>query len=357
MKYLLYLLALLLPGVGICATECHLAEGGKGGSMAINGGTTNNPLNFYSVYGDTSSTVHELDYFDPTLSHELWSYCDSGPNGDDFYMYTNNGADVVETDGRALFPTNIDGIYYAVKLFSTAGAGGYFPGTTGSWINVYPSETSDWKSQQVKATITLYQMSAFPGNVNNVTYLTPKDSRTLGQIRVGTADSDDNNPWSITVDRNSFSVPISAATCSSVSGNDGTNNVDFGDVMYSSLREYYWQSKTLTLKLAGCTNTVWFRFKLASSKYVVGENNTMLLTNTLTGSDAASGVGVSLSADFPIQGVQNVFSPGLEIWTPTTTVSYSRTYNYDFTTVMKLSGETLKPGKFKAIGTFTIDYF
>lgn len=354
MKYLLYLLALLLPGV--CSAECHLAKNGVPGDLSIISGSTNNPLNFYSVYGDTSSTVHELDYFDPQIT-DLWSHCDNGPNGDDFYMYTNNGSDVVEADGRALFPTNIDGIYYAVKLFSTTGAGGYFPPTTGSWINVYPSSESDWDSTQVKATITLYQMSAFPGNLKNVSYLTPKDSRMLGKIRVGTADGDDNNPWTVNVSTTSFRVPISAATCSSVSGNDGTNNVDFGDVMYSSLREYYWQSKTLTLKLAGCTNTVWFRFKLASSKYVVDSQNNMMLTNTLTGSDAASGVGVLLEADFPIQGVQNVFSPGLEIWTPTTTVSYSRTYNYNFITTMQLSGETLKPGKFKAIGTFTIDYF
>ena len=185
----------------------------------------------------------------------------------------------------------------------------------------------------------------------------PKDSRTLGQIRVGSADSDDNNPWTINVNPSSFSILVMAATCSSAMVNNGTNNVNFGDVMFSSFREGYWPRTPFTLRLSGCNNTVWVRMKLATPKSELSATGGVtLMTNTLTGSDAATGVGVGLASNFTTADGFNL-QPGLEIWSPSTSVSNSSSYDYSFDAWLSRTSGELKPGKFKAIGTFTIDYF
>jgi type 1 fimbria pilin len=327
--------------------------------MTLNGGGTN-PISFHAVIDDVSSTRYELTYFDPSLDHELWTYCDAGNDGMAFYMNTTEASRVNSADDRALYPTNIDNIYYAVKLYSTGGRGGYFPtSNTGTWVMVDSGSESDWDSQHMKATVTLYQGSGFTGNLNNVSAITPKDSRTLGQIRLGTADSTDNNPWTINVTPTSFSVPVYAATCSAVSANNGTNNVDFGEIMMSSLRDRYWPYQNFTLQMRYCTNTVWMRFKLSSTASTTESNGYMLLKNTLSGSNAAKGIGVYVQTNVKTRDGENAFKPGAEIWSPMTSVSNNSSFDLPFyARIYALNdGSTVTAGEFKAIGTFTIDYF
>lgn len=358
-KYLLLSVTLLILSFNVSARECHLAEKGKAGTMALNGGGTN-PISFHYVADDISGSIHELTYFAPLLDHELWTYCDAGNDGVAFYMNTTEASRVSAADGRALYPTNIDGIYYAVKLYSTGGGGGYFPSSNGgSWVMVDSGSESYWDSKQMKATVTLYQGGGFAGNINNISAITPKDSRTLGQIRIGTADSDDNNPWTINVTPTSFSVPVYAATCSAVSANNGTNNVDFGEIMMSSLRDGYWPYQNFTLQMKYCTNTVWMRFKLSSTTSTTEGNGYMLLKNTLSGSNAAKGIGVYVQTNAITRDGTNAFKPGAEIWSPMTSVTNNSSYDLPFYARMYSLGDgsTVTAGEFKAIGTFTIDYF
>lgn len=358
-KYLLLPVTLLVLSFNVSARECHLGQNGQAGTMALNGGGTY-PISFHSVADDISGSIHELIYFDPSLDHELWTYCDAGNDGMAFYMNTTEASRVSAADGRALYPTNIDGIYYAVKMYSTGGGGGYFPSSNGgSWVMVDSGSESYWSSKQMKATVTLYQGGGFAGNVNNVSAITPKDSRTLGQIRIGTADSDDNNPWTINVTPTSFSVPVYAATCTAVSANNGTNNVDFGEIMMSSLRDLYWPSQSFTLQMRYCTSTVWMRFKLTSTASTTDSNGYMLLKNTLSGSTAAKGIGVYVQTSAITRDGENTFKPGAEIWSPMTSVANNASYDLPFyARITPLNdGSTITTGEFKAIGTFTIDYF
>lgn len=358
MKFLLYPVALLVLSFGTHAKECHLAKDGAAGTMALSGGSTSSPQQFHFVADDHGGmSKYELSTFDAQLDHDLMTYCDAGSDGVAFYANTNATSTTSSEDGRALYPTNIDGIYFAVKLYSTGGGGGYFPSSNnGSWVLVDSGNQSYWDSKQIKATVTLYQGISFAGNLNGVSRITPKDSRTLGQIRIGNADSD-NNPWTINVTPTSFSVPVTVATCHSASVNNGTNNVDFGDIMFSSLREGYWPQKSFTLRLDGCNNTVWVRMKLATPKSAANySNNWTLMTNTLTGSDAAAGVGVELSSLFTTATTGSL-EPNGEIWSPTTSVGTSVSYDFNFLAYLSRTSDDLKPGKFKAIGTFTIDYF
>ena len=359
-KYLLLPVALLALSFNASAsTECHLSQSGKSGTMALNGGGTN-PISFHYVSDDVSGSIYELTYFDPSLDRDLWTYCNNGKDGVAFYMNTTEASRVNSADGRALYPTNVDGIYYAVKMYSTGGGGGYFPSSNGgSWVMTDSGSESYWDSKQMKATVTLYQGGGFAGNVNNVSAITPKDSRTLGQIRIGTADSDDNNPWTINVTPTSFSVPVYAATCSAVSANNGTNNVDFGEIMMSSLRDGYWPYQNFTLQMKYCTNTVWMRFKLSSTTSTTEGNGYMLLKNTLSGSNAAKGIGVYVQTNAITRDGTNAFKPGAEIWSPMTSVTNNSSYDLPFYARMYSLGDgsTVTAGEFKAIGTFTIDYF
>ncbi|MEB2419050.1 fimbrial protein [Citrobacter sp. R-1.5.2] len=360
LKYLLCPIALLALSFHANAKECHLAENGKSGTMALNGGGPSNPITFHYVSDDITTSIYELTYFDPTLDHDLWTYCDAGSQGYGFYANTNASSTTMSTDGRALYPTNVDGIYYAVKMYSSGGGGGYFPSTNnGSWVLVDGGSESKWDSQNMKATVTLYQDTGFRGNINGVTAITPKDSRTLGQIRIGTADSDDNNPWTINVTPSSFRIPVKAATCGSLSVNSGTNNVDFGEIMVSELRENYWPNKNFTFQVKNCVNTVWLRFKLTSTRSTTNSNGYILLKNTLSGSSAAQGIGVYVQANIPTRDGEQAFKPGMEMWSPMTSVSNGASFNFPFySQIFRLEdGSDLTLGNFKAIGTFTVDYF
>lgn len=359
-KYLLCPLVLLALSFNVSARECHLGQNGQAGTMALNGGSPAYPLVFHDVSSDTSQSSYELIYFDPTLDRELWTYCDGGSQGMAFFANTNAASTTNSTDGRALYPTNIDGIYYAVKMYSTGGKGGYFPSSNpGSWVQIDSGEESNWEGKYMKATVTIYQGNGFSGNLNNIAAITPKDSRTLGKIRLGEADSDDNNPWTINVTPTSFSVAVRAATCSAVSANNGTNNVNFGDIMMSSLRELYWPSQSFTLQMKYCTNTVWMRFKLSSTTSTTDSNGYMLLKNTLSGSNAAKGIGVYVQANIATRDGEDSFRPGSEIWSPMTSVANSVSFDLPFfARIYPLNdGSTITAGEFKAIGTFTIDYF
>lgn len=360
LKYLFCSIALLALSFNTNAKECHLAQNGKSGTMALNGGGPTNPLTFHYVSDDLNTSIYELTYFDPTLDHDLWTYCDAGSNGYGFYANTNASSTTTSTAGRALYPTNIDGIYYAVKMYSSGGGGGYFPSTNnGSWVLVDSGSESQWDSKNMKATVTLYQNTGFRGNTNGVTAITPKDSRTLGQIRVGTADSDDNNPWTINVTPSSFSIPIKAATCGSLSVNSGTNNVDYGEIMVSDIRENFWPGKSFNFQVKNCVNTVWLRFKLTSTSSTTDNNGYTLLKNTLSGSSAAQGIGIYVEAELQTLDGERGFKPGVEIWSPMTTVGNSVSFDFPFSSrINRLAdGSDIKVGNFKAIGTFTVDYF
>ncbi|AID88423.1 MULTISPECIES: fimbrial protein [Klebsiella] len=357
-KLMVYPFALLALSFGASAKECHLDDG-RSGSLTLNNGVTTYPITFKTALGDQGSKKPELLTFDIQSSYALRTECDAGNDGFDFYAKTNPSATPTTVDGRALFPTNIEGIYYAVRIYTQAGGGGYLPEVNSSkdWVWVSGGNQSYWNNQQLKYSVTLYQDVPFQGNLNHDMRIYPKDSRTLGQIRVGSADSDDNNPWTINVNPSSFSILVMAATCSSAMVNNGTNNVNFGDVMFSSFREGYWPRTPFTLRLSGCNNTVWVRMKLATPKSELSATGGVtLMTNTLTGSDAATGVGVGLASNFTTADGFNL-QPGLEIWSPSTSVSNSSSYDYSFDAWLSRTSGELKPGKFKAIGTFTIDYF
>lgn len=358
-KYLAIMLTLLMVSMNSnAAKECHLGTGDSGTTLISLTGNVN-ALTFAQVADDITTTTHTLRTFNADLTPALYAYCGNlGQQGEALFANTYSGSKSGSIDNKALFPTNVDGIYYTVEMFASGYEGrGFFPSASG-WQEIFPDRNNErWDENYFKASITLYQITNFSGNVNRASYLTPKDSRTLGQLRLGEYDTKNNNPWEITVTPSSFRIPITAATCQTAMVNSGTNNVDFGDVMLSSLRDRNWPKKGFDIKFGACSNVVWTRFKLSSTKSTTNNIGGTLLTNTLTGSTAANGVAILLDANFITRNGKGEFTPGSEIWSPMGSVSASQSNTLSFTATMQPDGNPITVGDFKAIGTFTIDYF
>ncbi len=336
--------------------ECHFGENGEGGTSTIVNTAASTPLYFTSVNQFSSSgQFFEIGGpYDAQLSPALWSRCDKGDEGE---QMSNITYDAISSSGddTALWPTNVEGIYYAVRIYSDLSNGSYFRRSNGQWMNLGVSgagNTNNWRAQ-----IKLYQENSFLGNFTGTTRITPKESKKIGGMSIGGHTDSDNQPWWFQVTTSTFSIPVTAATCqAAVADND--NNVDFGETLFSSLREVYLPSRTFNIQLRGCNNVVAVKYKVASSK-TINTRDGLGLANTLT-SDAAEGIGVvmqqNFSADPSGHGEPFINDPDF-ITVYLDDVGTGVTTDLNFTTWLSRTDQPLKAGNFKAIGTFTFNYY
>ncbi|EAW0647118.1 hypothetical protein CF253_15455 [Salmonella enterica] len=341
------------------AQECHFGQSGEGGeSTIINTRVTGAPLNFARVPVQDSRGIVIAGPYEADLSPELWSECDSGNDGKQMsnIAYENSGAGV---DDMTLWPTNVKGIYYAVRIYSENNAGSWFKASqSGVWSNLgveAGNNSHGWKAQ-----IKLVQTSEFLGNAGHITAITPQKALRIGGMAIGdrgNESSNDNDPWYFRVTPSTFSIPVTTATCQSavVHGNGGTNRVDFGEAMFSDVVNTGWYPhRDFTVQLEGCNNVVAIQYRITSLKT---DTNGMLI-NTLT-TDAASGVGVTISSNFPsnpssgpfINDPQWIYANLYNVGTGVTNDQLEFQAYFS-----KQNGAVLKAGNFAAVATFEINY-
>ncbi|ELW1646804.1 fimbrial protein [Enterobacter oligotrophicus] len=348
---------MLLLVQGYAWGECHFGEDGEGGTSTIVNTLASSPVYFHAVpTGQFPQEGVEIGGpYEATLSPALWSDCDAGTDGE---QMSNITYDAIGGVDGAMWPTNIPGIYYAVRIYSDKNVGSYFQYSNGQWTNL-PLNASQpdhsWKAQ-----IKLIQTSEFIGNTSYATVITPKESKKIGGMSVGGHTSTDNQPWWFNVTTSTFSLPIAAATCQATVVNGGTNNVDFGEMMFSSIREGFYPRQGFNLQLKGCSNVTAIKYKVSSNNtsYTSGVGD--MMTNTLT-SDAAAGVGVIIEQVFeanpsghgePFINDPSYIYVGLQYQ-----VGANSSIDLPFMAYLKRDNNTpLKAGNFKAIATFTIDY-
>ncbi|EJJ6949041.1 fimbrial protein [Salmonella enterica] len=340
------------------AQECHFGQNGEGGeSTIINTEVSGAPLNFARVPVQDSDGIVIAGPYEAALSPALWSECDSGNDGKQMsnIVYENSGAGV---DGMTLWPTNVKGIYYAVRIYSENNAGSWFKAVqSGVWSNLgveAGNNSHGWKAQ-----IKLVQTSDFLGNAGHITAITPQKALRIGGMAIGdrgNESSNDNDPWYFRVTPSTFSIPVTTATCQSavVHGNGGTNRVDFGEAMFSDVVNTGWYPhRDFTVQLEGCNNVVAIQYRVTSLK----TDNGMLI-NTLT-TDAASGVGVTISSNFPsnpsfgpvINDPQWIYVSLYNVGTNVTNDQLEFQAYFG-----KQNGAVLKAGNFEAVATFEINY-
>ncbi|MFH5067684.1 fimbrial protein [Enterobacter cloacae complex sp. 2024EL-00215] len=333
--------------------ECHFGARGEGGTSTIINTVPGSPVYFHEVpQGQYPSDGIEIGGpYNASLSPALWSRCDSGQQGD---QMSNITYDAIGGVDGAMWPTNIEGIYYAVRVYSDKDDGSYFQVSYGQWqdLPVHASQESDnWKIQ-----IKLIQMSSYLGNVSHATVITPKESKKIGGMSIGGHTDSDNQPWWFEVTPSTFSIPIAASTCQSTVVNNGTNNVDFGEIMFSSMRDGYFPYQTFNLQLTGCSNVVAINYRVSSNKTNGASGSDILMLNTLT-SNAASGIGVEIAQQFPANpSFGPLINDSSYIYVPLPQAGASASNSLPFMVWLRRDGTPLKAGDFKAIATFTIDY-
>ncbi|MCX5574863.1 fimbrial protein [Enterobacter sp. E-TC7] len=343
------------------AGECHFGAYGEGGSSTIINGSSGTPV-YFNTFAGYSGMMEIGEVYDASLTPALWSECDPGDDGDTMenITYDNKGAD----NDTAVWPTNITGIYYAVRVYSDNNPGAWFSPTLGRWesLGVHaPNVSHNWKIQ-----IKLYQNNGeFTGNMNGATKITPKASARIGGMSIGNHTDSNNKPWYFDVTTSSFSIPVSASTCKVATVNNGTNNVDFGEAMFSSIRQGFFPYKAFNLQLQGCNNVGAVKLKVSSA--VTGSDKS-LLGNTLT-SNAAKGLQISLWARFttePTSGL--VVNDGAYAYTSLEgfrddsdnwyQVGTNSSVNLPFMADMGRNyNEPLTAGNYKGVATFSINYY
>ncbi|WP_187360811.1 fimbrial protein [Enterobacter asburiae] len=351
------LAASLLLIQGHAWAECAMGDHGEGGTSTIVNTAAGAPIYFKTV--DSLGPGEYIDIAGPftaQLSPALWSNCSAGTDGDQMSNITYDALG----DGReALWPTNITGIYYAVRIYSDTSEGSYFQYSNDGWsdLPVHSSVAShNWAAQ-----IKIVQSNQFIGNTNNVTRLTPGMDKKIGGMSIGGHTSTDNKPWWFNVTMSTFSLPVASSTCQAAVVNGGTNNVDFGEIMFSSIRDSFYPRQTFNLQLKGCNNVAAIKYKVSSNKTDGTSGADVLMLNILT-SNAAAGVGVAIEQLFTANpsghGEPFINDPSY-IYVPLAyQVGTSSSVDLPFEATMGRDNNTpLKAGNFKAIATFTIDYF
>lgn len=348
-------IALLLVQ-GYARAECHFGARGEGGSSTIVNTIAGSPVYFSPVpQGQFPSGGYEIGGpYNASLTPALWSDCDSGNDGDQMSNIVYDAIGGVDGD---MWPTNVTGIYYAVRIYSDNNPGSYFQATmNGQWqdLPVHAGAAShDWKAQ-----IKLIQTSEYLGNPTGITMITPKEAKRIGGMSIGGHTDSDNQPWWFDVTPATFSIPIAASTCQTAVVNNGTNNVDFGEIMFSTMRDGYYPSQTFNLQLRGCNNVVAINYRVSSSK-VTGTTPGQILINTLSGPDVAAGIGVSIAQQFSANpsghGEPFINDPNY-IYVPLPEVGSSASNDLPFQASLRKDGAELRPGNFVALATFTINY-
>lgn len=353
----------LMQAYACVAKECRFGQEGEGGVSTIVNGSTSP-----SVYFKEQPAFHspgdivELDgTYEAQLSPALWSSCSIG---DDGYGMENITYDAISVEGGgnaiAAWATNVPGIYYAVRVYSDNNSGSWFRASS-EWKSLGVQSTVESKGWKIQ--IKLYQTAQFFGNLDGYTRITPKESKRIGGMSIGTHTDSNNKPWWFEVTPASFSIPISASTCQAAMVNDGTNTVDFGEIMASDVRDVsFFPTKYFSIQLKGCNNVTAIQYKV-SSKTAEGIDG--IIKNSLTTSDAAAGIGASFEKQFtstPVDGGKINDPAFVYVGLVGEHGEYETGTNSstELTFISKIGRDpstAVKPGRYIGVATFTINYY
>jgi len=326
------------------ATECRLdISGGQVDTITVNYPA----LNFKSKV--TGAPVLLGSY---VSGRNEMVRCGTGDDGDDFYGHSTSpyvtSIPVVtgQSYSAALFETNIPGIVFAVRM-NIKGM------NLEAYIPTYTKETNlnnDTAGKSMADTIAdfyidVYQTAAFTAIPEGVTSVKEAGSvGRAGDFRIGVKDSN-NRALGIDPDLN---IPFTAPTCTTLLASNG-GVVALGDYFVSDFKDNSDEKIVdFSLTASGCVNVTQFITSFTSNSL---EHD--LLTNTLSGSDAAQGVGVKIySKD---ENNPKVLKPGDRVIKDAFSI-FPTNQKLDFGAQLVTDGNTLKSGAFKGTAVFTMSY-
>lgn len=290
-------------------------------------------------------------------------------------------------DGHAMWKTNITGLYFAVEVYALYTANSTLSTELPFWmdndyVNIHFTPTGDLKKACDTTIVTTYAIAGGIGistrihlyadntfkpdadiPITDVDFLKPDGYDLVFDNPTTKAGS--NHKIYFNFDTTGFNAVWPSCTASTVSGtNVKGSTLDFGSYNRKQITEGI-EALPFQINLADCSYIKNIEVKLAST--AIGSDNT-LLSNTLTGSSAASGIGVQ------IQGVQTnlsnqmVLIPGdaNSIYKYSPYASQSDyidsaneypTHTLNFLATLKQDNNNpITAGDFKATGTFQMTY-
>jgi type 1 fimbria pilin len=248
-------------------------------------------------------TVNAPTLISSTITMEtnpvLRSQCTGGNDGEDVYQTTNKAmSSGFDFDGKALFKTNIPGIYYALAFYPDGnGVTAWFPSNDNGFFYktaVGEGNESAFDQKNWHVRMEFYQNGEFQGIPDDENFLTA-NSGPIGQIVLGNPDGTDTydhpRPY-VNMSQMSFSIPLNRPTC--VMRAPAT--VDLGDWFVADVERG--NTTPVEFKISGtCSNTtqVW---AVATSTHVTADKG--YFTNSISGGGvvAAEGVGVKLAQPY-----------------------------------------------------------
>ena len=351
---------LVLYGQAWAAQECRFGNGYGGTTYLVNGSYPQG-IRWAANGGGQILTMRELATFELNLSPTLTSECSMGNDGKQLRQkttdnaYTRGRGPQIDGETGNYYKTNIEGVVFSVKIYSSAG-GGYFGGggdlDRNGWSTlVNPSDTI-WDGKTWKARITIWQDSYdfvnSNGNHNNYTTITPATTFSLGEMSLGDSSDSNNQPWTFMVTPTTFQVPIVTSTCQTAQLDKG-NNIALGEYMMSDFNVSP-RTTNFRVQILGCDNVWAVDVKLQANKTTGSQNE--LLGNTLTG--GAEGVGVQLYAYNSTPLPPN----GLAFTRYTTATAPGSDFGMmDFSAQLVKDGKPMKAGEFKAVATINLSYY
>ncbi|EFG0978978.1 fimbrial protein [Escherichia marmotae] len=305
-----------------------------------------------------------------------------------FHNYISAG---VSGDGHTLWKTNINGLYFVIEL-TTLSSAGVSTSVLPIWID-QPTNTGkdtqlrydsggsgcDYNSVYYRLgglnmgfKIHLYADQNFAPTAQEATNFQLSKNGGHGAVDFYFHNSDTPNQShskkiNITIPATGMVLAWPTCSASTVAGVGGTsvtngNDVQLGNHLPKAIKNGLAPAK-FNINMTSCTYVHNIEVKLTSAQ--IGTNNKQLLANQET-SNAASGVGVL------IEGLQSSSSAQMVIAPNNTTSVYKdimndpysgsdigkqSTKSLQFQATLKQDGSAdIRPGKFRATGTFQITY-
>ncbi|HGA2726315.1 TPA: fimbrial protein StkG [Enterobacter hormaechei] len=289
MKKLLNLLAFVMLGIsGATYAECKFYAGNDSVlimSPGVQPVITPLPVGTITTPTQISTTITMETT--PTLK----SHCTSGNDGNDVYQLTNNAMLGGGVDGKAMFRTNIPGIYYTLAFFPDGdGLTAWFPENANDFYKTANSRTElPLLEKNWHVRMEIWQTNGFMGVPDGENFLTAS-SGPIGQIMIGDPHEestyDHPRPY-VNMSEMSFSIPLNRPTCAL----RAPTTVNLGDWYPAEVEND--NTSTVEFHIVGtCINTTAVYYTLSSTHTTADKKYFTNAIQSTSGVTAAGGVGV-----------------------------------------------------------------
>ncbi|EDX9483257.1 fimbrial protein [Salmonella enterica] len=347
---------------------------------------------YHTESGLRELVVYDWGGMDTATDGGGYAYCNATDSFDaPLRMKRGYGTPYGQTpDGHSMWKTNITGLYFAVEVYQLYTSFSTLSNTLPLWfdnnyvdLHFTPIDGSSLKTNCDKTIVNTYAIAGGIGFATRIhlyadNTFKPDRSTTITDVNFPTPDGYDfefentttmlgagNHAIKFSFDTTGFNAVWPSCSASTVSGtNVKGSTLDFG-AFYAKEIIAGLSAVPFQINLSDCAYVKNIEVKLAST--AIGKD-TSLLSNTLTGNTAASGIGVE------IQGVQTnlsnqmVLLPGnansvykyspyasQDAYIDSDNTYTANTLNF-LATLKQDKNQTITPGNFKATGIFQITY-